>query len=532
MSRAKATRTEVRIAWIALVAGLVWTVLIRLPLILHAEQHLDSDLAVDGLVLIDSLGGQWRWHYPGTPHIGIAPVLLSLGQGLLLGPTAEALVSGGTVAWIFVIVTIFCLCWRLGGPSMASWSLIPLVFSNVGLTWLSSRITGGHLLAVAWHAAALWGFHACLTRTRFGFVFLLGLWCGLGWWHDSIFLFSILGIGLASAVRWWSNWENSGAFLILLTFLLGLVPGITMKQYGTQSDPHNAYGSQFETVLDASILQEHSAIYAGLCVPRLVSGHTFPRLVAEPSRIDPIGRPIGPVDLVDSPSGLDRAATMLGIGIFVLGVLRVAWKSLAGWSVRPESATCLAMLGTFGLVSLAFVVNRNIYNSDNYRYLVFGILPFAVGFGLLSQQLARVPRVGILMTSGIALIFAVVFTWDLARWYQGLGWLKTEVPENKDLALIEAERAGATHLFGDYWVVYRASFLSGGTLVGVPYPTFPNRFQDWSEGLGVDQGGLLILERRKNWQPMLRASWEQAQRDPREWNQLTIMFPEPIPGAP
>ena len=82
---ASATNRVPRWPWVVLGLGLVWTVLLRVPLIVNAEDHLDSDLAVDGLTLIDALHGQWRWHYPGTPHMGILPLFFSLSAGTHLG---------------------------------------------------------------------------------------------------------------------------------------------------------------------------------------------------------------------------------------------------------------------------------------------------------------------------------------------------------------------------------------------------------------------------------------------------------------
>ncbi len=71
--------------WVMLALGLIWTVAIRVPLILNAEDHLDSDLAVNGLTLLDAVNGHWRWHYPGTPHMGILPLLFSYPQAVLWG---------------------------------------------------------------------------------------------------------------------------------------------------------------------------------------------------------------------------------------------------------------------------------------------------------------------------------------------------------------------------------------------------------------------------------------------------------------
>ena len=53
------------------------------PLVLNAHDHMDSDLAVDGLTLLDAVNGHWRWHYPGTPYMGILPMLvLPAGPGV------------------------------------------------------------------------------------------------------------------------------------------------------------------------------------------------------------------------------------------------------------------------------------------------------------------------------------------------------------------------------------------------------------------------------------------------------------------
>ena len=41
-------------------------------------------------------------------------------------------------------------------------------------------------------------------------------------------------------------------------------------------------------------------------------------------------------------------------------------------------------------------------------------------------------------------------------------------------------------LYGDYWDVYRLSFLTSGKVLGVPFPIFPNRFPEWSAAFPGD----------------------------------------------
>ncbi len=145
--------SERRWAWAALAFAVVWAVVLRLPIVLNAADHIDSDLAVDGFTLLDATQGHWRWHYPGTPYMGIVPVLLSLPSALCFGASPSTLVAGGMVAQVALLLATFWLARQVFGTSTAAWSLLPLTFASTGAVWLSGRITGGHLLTAVWHAA-------------------------------------------------------------------------------------------------------------------------------------------------------------------------------------------------------------------------------------------------------------------------------------------------------------------------------------------------------------------------------------------
>src|SRR5262249_59122107 len=138
--------------------------------------------------------------YPGTPHMGILPVLASYPQALVWGANPITLVSGGIVLWGLVVGSTFWLAWRCYGPSVAGWAIVPLVFSSMGTIWLSGRITGGHLLALAWHTMAFVGLYTCKTRGGSRSGALLGVWCGLGVYIDAMCLFTILGIAMVASI--------------------------------------------------------------------------------------------------------------------------------------------------------------------------------------------------------------------------------------------------------------------------------------------------------------------------------------------
>ena len=76
-----------------------------------------------------------------------------------------------------------------------------------------------------------------------------------------------------------------------------------------------------------------------------------------------------------------------------------------------------------------------------------------------------------------------------------------------------------THVFGGYWDVYKMAFLSGGRLVGIPFPMYPNRFPGWSRGLGPGRGKLLVLHpeasaKKPGRRPSAR-NWERGSSDRR-----------------
>ena len=110
-----------------------------------------------------------------------------------------------------------------------------------------------------------------------------------------------------------------------------------------------------------------------------------------------------------------------------------------------------------------------------------------------------------------------------------------------------------THIFGDYWDVYRMAFLSGGRVVGIPHPSYPNRFRGWSRGLGPEKGKLMVLglrrERRSqfghavhvfydpksrtasNWRSPFGTAWLNDGRDPAEVDRIRVILPSLGPAG-
>ncbi len=550
--------------WVMLALGLIWTAAIRVPLILNAEDHLDSDLAVDGLTLLDAVNGHWRWHYPGTPHMGILPLLFSYPQALVYGANPITLVSGGTVIWLLVVVSTFWLAWRVYGPSVAGWAILPLVFSSLGTIWLSGRITGGHLLTLAWHTLAFVGLHACLSHGGRWRSALLGAWCGLGIYLDAMFAITLVGIATAAVIAWlWGSRSRSG-LVMAAAFLGGMIVGLLPREIGRRVDPYDAYPAQFSPTFDASAIASHASLLGNECLPRLVAGIGLAK----------IGRSAGERHRSFSSSAAGWGAVLLMVG-FAAAIVRLA-SDVARRGDPARRAVGLAALLSSVAIVMAFVINKNIYNSDNYRYLIFLLTAWSLGFGLCLDDLSRRGLRGRLAGGMVAVLLAVAMTVAAFRWYRDTrqyvddrgfpsrrahaAWSELVVlhdrpPPGTPRSSARPERftipADVTHVFGGYWDVYRLAFRSGRRIVGIPYSMYPNRFPGWSSGLGPGHGKILILRpgeesgsasrpaaelpgarsdrvrsaRAIDWHPAFRTAWQADGRDPSELDRLDVVVP-------
>jgi hypothetical protein len=466
--------------WLLFALAATWSVVIRIPLIVNASNHLDSDLAVDGLTLLEAVGGHWRWHYPGTPFIGIGPVLLSLPQALVFGPSPITLVSGGTVAALLLLLATFVLAWRAFGPRVAAWSLVPLTFASNGTVWLSGRITGGHLIAAVWHAGAFALLVPCLHRPGWRSALALGIWCGLGLYLDSMFLVTLAGLLPVWVLSWLASGAPRHGLVPTLGFVAGFVLAAWPRPVGTLLEPHDAYRGQFAVALAPSLVVSHSRLLVLDCLPRLISGHKLPGGETDP---DPRS--------LTGPSSFRRTEPfdpLAGAVLVISGALGVtAAFRLVVAAARPDGVSRTVALGLVlsAVVTVAgFVVNRNIFNSDNYRYLVSLLVPWSIGFGLVMEGIALRGRVAIVAASICSLVFAGLMTADLNRWYARFGWvdawgLPVEKPlDDPTLAWLDSHPEFGW-IEGGYWDVYRLSFLTEARVRGAPFRVYPNRFPEW-----------------------------------------------------
>ncbi len=484
-------------SWVALGLALVWVVLLRVPLVMNARAHLDGDLAVDGLTLIDAVGGKLRWHYPGTPFIGSIPVLLSILPAKVVGVGPESLVSGGVIAFGLLVASSFWLNYRVFGPVVAAWGLVPLTFASTGAIWLSGRITGGHLLTAVWHASAFailaGGWKRGGGWKRSG---VLGVWCGLGLYLDTMFAASWIGLAMAVLIGgWWGAPRPRSArraLASLLAFVVAAGVGVAPRFVGRFVDPHDSYQGQFLIVTDYDTMMDNLWMLLFDCEPRLVAGHRLP------------GMEIDPVEFPDGSRPAPRAfvgwilpiTTLLALLLFAWTFVRLL-RAKVGGDLRAK-AIALGLIASNLVVLVGFLTMGNITNSDNYRYLVFLLVPWSTGFGVLFGRWASGGWFARGFAVSLALVFAGLMTVDASRWYARLGWVDEAgwrpvrvVPNDPVLAWLD-DHPDVSAIFGDYWDVYRLAFLTGGRVQGVPLPIYPNRFPEVSRSLPGGRPRILI----------------------------------------
>ena len=496
--------------WLCLAAAMVWVAVVRVPLVLNAESHLDSDLAVDGLTLLEATQGHWRLHFPGTPYMGTLPVLLSLPGAWLFGVNPSTLIVGGVIAYEAFVVAMFFLCRRVFGPVVAAWALVPMAFASVGTVWLAGRLTGGHMLTLAWHAAAL-----AMVPTfgpRGGYLRALGYgaWCGLGLYLDGMFLMTLPYAGILVLREVLLTPGHVRKLVLILAVAAGFALGNLPREVGARLDPYDAYREQFTTIIERDergnlkqkefqeLLDGHLKLLGFECLPRLIAGH---RWISSdlPTAPKPALLAGGPPPRATTPrpwlAAMTSALALITFASAMVALLVASSRTQRYGVVNLPSA----MLGSAVLIACLFVLNRNIFDSDNYRYLVYWLVPWSAGYGLVMARLWRGGRPGKTLAVATSATLAILFTIDTAEWYRGFGWLDDglrPVRRKLDDPALDWLRAhpDADGLFGGYWDVYRYQFLLGGKPVGIPFPNYPDRYNA-SERFPTRQPRLMVARK-------------------------------------
>lgn len=462
---------------------------LRLPMVVHADRHLDSDLAVDGLVLREYLRtGKLEASYPGTPHIMTLPVFLSLPAVKVWGDSAASLVFAGTAAAMLMIVPVFLLARKAYGLVPALLAGLLLAAGGLGQVWLSARVTGGHMLAAAWMGWIWWLWTLLIGRRSVLAWYVFGMICAIAFFSDRIFALGLAALGLATlaAIRpYRSTVSGSIRKKQAAMFLFSLVAHSLLL--ADKALPYaTAYGDQFAMTTDTTAILGHLRLLLLECLPRLIFGRVLPSGSTAVTFTHP-GSISNEAITAESPIVWILAAIVSLL--ILMSLFSERDPETGGVSSNPNDLRWLGSLRiglwvTTLLTFLAFVLNRNIYNADNYRYLVL-LLP---GLGMAVSRIAAAGRRQSLRR-GLVLAIASLLTFDTLVWQANVGFRSGSMPAARNDS---KSQAGAVDLVdilksnpnvvtadfeADYWEVYRALYLADLTIdQGQPFGFFPNRF--------------------------------------------------------
>jgi hypothetical protein len=337
-----------------------------------------------------------------------------------------------------------------------------------------------------------------------------------------MFLFTWFGMIPAALLGWLCGGRWRLKLGTILAFLVAAIAGFVPHEIGSIVDPYDAYPSQFDVTFEGPAIQEHGRLLALRCLPRLIAGNELEVFERSAGRQQSIVVKLL-TSLIDGrtdrlPSVHEWLAFLCVVGFFA-GIARLALDPI--WTGDPcRKAISSGTLVSAVLIVAAFLFNRNIFNSDNYRYLIFLLPAWSLGFGLTMRGLTQRRLIGRVTAAILTMMLIWWMTATTIAWYRDrFGYLNnecrvirvpqmrwSEVPEiigRKHWPVAYVVSPDVTHVFGDYWDVYRMAFLSSEAVVGIPYPNYPNRFPGWSRGLGPDQGKLSVLGLRRQWRSSL-----------------------------
>jgi len=491
-----------RLIHLVLVAAL--TVAFRLPFLLHADRFFDSDEAVEGLMARHVQQGElpiflWGQHYKGVPEVYLAAAVFAVAGSSVIALKATTLAC--FVAFVCVtfvaVETLFSRreAWLTaalliaGPPSLVLWSLS--ANAEVVLTLLAGSVMT--LEIAAWRRS---GSRAALA--------VAGGAAGFALWVHQYIVYYFVALAVAAALDprgratlrdWlgegdlprWVRLPTAGAIVVGVAYVvIGLV---TFAQGGFDvvvgglaiglRNPQKLWRIGVAVVMVAAAVRvgirafRTDAHVARSAVLASVGGFLLgyaPALAA--SVAAPVRAPMGRTNLV---ALRDAGGSMLAsIPTIALGFRSPTTE----WLVSPWWGVVLVAIAAGSFVALqrrslpsffhvllvvvpiVFMASGSFVDAQSYRYVmvVYGALPIVLAIGI--AQIGRWNRAG----GVLALVAALgLFAMEQRAWYQRLA------PDARSAAIVEClDREGARGAFGDYWLSYKITFLTGERVIVAP----------------------------------------------------------------
>lgn len=457
-----------------LVVTFIWVVTIAAFLVGIAERAwyvfhrpVDSDEAIVGLMAQQILHGHFSAFYWGQSYGGGEPYLVAVVFGIF-----------GSSAWALEAVPMLLSL----AAAVVTWRVARRLVTDRAIPWLAgSLVWAGSQTAVSNSAIEL-GFRGVTLLCG-----LLALLLSLRLLDGDRSIVTVLGIGLASGIGWWSSPEIVYYLVPSVLLLVGAVVSDTASERLARWSVRGALaaaaaalgalpwlwdnvGTGFKSLrAQAFALPPQPLSYGGRL--RVFFEYSFAVLVN--LRKADNGRWIWSPPIIDALLGVAIAVTV---------------GAVVACGARGGRHLALAVSAVAAPFLLALSPATWFWNDGRYADLLIPLLVLvgvsASGFGASAVARKHEPRSSsrftarltfAVLTAALVAFSAVYFSqYALHKTAYLAGWTDPNLPAERDVGALEAGRA--TTGFADYWVAYDFDFLSGGRLKITTAGSDPDRW--------------------------------------------------------
>jgi hypothetical protein len=484
----------------------------RLPFLLRSDRFFDSDEAVEGLMALHVLRGEfpavlWGQDYKGVPEVYLAAAFFAIA-----GPSVAALKAATLACFVVLLWVQFTLLTRLfsrrvawaaslllvaGPPSLVAWSL------SANAEIILTMLAGGVLL-LAWDRWNADGSRRWLA--------LAAMAAGFGLWVHQYIVYYLVALALATwwaqpkrweaicvfvraadaspSARWWMRaFLAASALYVALGAVAFADAGFDIGVGGRTIGVHHpqkmwriaaglallGIGGRWISRSGLGRVDIGSAAVAFLVgySPALIHGGAAP--VAETTAtgvldaLAPIADTVVPIVFGYKAPFTERLAVPGWTALLLVAALVVAYLG-----VRHRTAAFFRIY----LVStlLLFLLSGSYIDAQSYRYLMPLHAALPVLYALAAERVSKASAIaGVLLTGALVGLFS----------WQQIAWYRTLAPDvTARTALRCARERGITHARADYWLSYKLTFLSGERLIVAPlngldrYPRYSSQVRE------------------------------------------------------
>lgn len=487
----------------AIVALVMFALFLRVPLLYNANAFLNSDEAVNALVVKHIVEGkEFATHLWDSSYVGILEGLTAIPFVRVLGLSALAFKLSPLLYFCLLLVVTYFLAKRLGGRPTAIIATVVLACSSPMIVFWSVLAGGGSTLPVFFGTLVLLMLQRYADGVRYPkrFLLLLGIIVGLALYtHEQFSVYVVvLGIYYVLGSPWWLAIRSGTLFAASQEAGRGLARGTIERVFGGYSKAVDTFVFAAGFVVGFSpklyqlisgTLGSKKPMYALAGTAKvqanidLLLRECFPVLVG----LNPWNRPAVKQWVGNLEDHVFSYWSFVVLAMILLACLSHIWRHRDELfriaCLRPMKMSIPALMVVLIVVVIAaFVFTPNPQDVLSNRYLIplFSALPFFIGSWVARWN--RFHRFAMLF--GAFLLVGFYLSEDVT-WNVRQGFLSREgrlqrvaTPLNDLVAYLQEQRIRGG--YASYWINYHATFLSGEKIIIAPYEDL-DRYPPYSQ---------------------------------------------------